>query len=56
MKGEVEMRYYVWFRNCPEQIEFDNLKDAEHYARMNAGCVYDTETGNTVCEFEEDWE
>lgn len=44
-------RYLVWFQDCPEQIFFSIKKDAEHYARMNAGVVKDLETGETVCSF-----
>lgn len=47
------MRYVVWFKDCPEQVEFDSYYEAEHYAHMNAGCVYDREAGKTVVECEE---
>lgn len=49
------MRYLVWFRDCPEQVEFDNYRDAKHYARLNGGCVTDRETGEVVAEYVDVW-
>lgn len=50
------MRYFVWFKDCPSEVEFDNLKDADHYARLNAGCVQDTEADETVADYSEEWD
>ena len=41
-------RYMVWFHDCPEQIFFDNSRDARHYARHNGGIVKDLETGENI--------
>lgn len=42
------MRYEVWFADCDGHLEFEELNDALKCARLNAGNVYDTETGEII--------
>ncbi len=42
------MRYRVLFNECTTGVEFDNLQDARHYARLNGGIVWDTGTWEEV--------
>lgn len=47
------MRYRVLFNGCTTVVEFDNLQDARHYARLNGGMVFDTETWEEVYNYSE---
>lgn len=47
-------RFLVWFTDgCPGEFEFDTFKEADHFARLNAGTVLDTETGKMTIYGEE---
>ena len=43
------LRFMVTFDDADGVISFDNYDDADHFARLNAGRVYDLEADYADC-------
>ena len=51
-----EKRYEVYFEDCSTSLCYDRFEDADHCARLNAGCVLDTLTYEVVRTYTESYE
>lgn len=45
------MRYEVYFDDCDSFLTAATEEEAKHKATLNAGAVYDTETGEVIYEY-----
>lgn len=44
-------RYEIYFIDCDSVLTTDSKTEAIRKARLNAGIVYDTETGETIANY-----
>lgn len=45
------MRYTVSMPGCESVVEFDDLREARHYARANGGIVWDNDKWEMVYDY-----